>query len=203
MEQKESENEDNCISTEYYDPVAIVLSSLNYNTENLTDNLRKCAVTYDQLSGLVEEDLRLMGMTKSNAIEEILAEISQLSNQKRMYDSVIRNEFAPGEYAQTVSKNSAAHLQTMNLFLNILQSKLELFFPNNILLEDTIYSSEWSLKLCDKINAKLNEIEGVIKEEKELKTTKISARKIGVSLILLSGAIALTICCTKRGPKLL
>uniref|UniRef100_A0A182QDH6 SAM domain-containing protein n=1 Tax=Anopheles farauti TaxID=69004 RepID=A0A182QDH6_9DIPT len=82
--QNEAEND---LVTEYYDPVAILLSSVNYDTENLTDELRKCGVRYNQLSGLVEEDLQLMGMTNKTAIDEILTELSSLSNQNRLYDA--------------------------------------------------------------------------------------------------------------------
>ncbi|XP_058116545.1 uncharacterized protein LOC131287188 [Anopheles ziemanni] len=201
MEDEEQYEEQTFV--ECYDPVAIVLSSIHHDTENLTEQLRKCAVTYDQLSGLVEEDLRLMGMTNSKAIQDVLSEVSQLSNQRRLYDGVLRDEFVPEEYVQTVSTNCTAHLRSINVMMNLIQLKLFINFPNNLLLDDTIYSSEWCLKLCEKINAKLGDIERVVKEEDKRKTKKTFVRKVGFSIMLLSGAIVFTFCCKNSISKLM
>uniref|UniRef100_A0A182N444 SAM domain-containing protein n=1 Tax=Anopheles dirus TaxID=7168 RepID=A0A182N444_9DIPT len=184
----------NDLVTEYYDPVAILLSSVNYDTENLTDQLRICGVKYNQLSGLVEEDLQLMGMTNKKAIEEILCELSSLSNQKRLYDSVLRNEFKPTEYAETVFKNCSEHVEAIRCMMNLIQLKTQACFPQNVLLDERIYASEFSLQLCDKIEAKIEDIQSaqgakVDAGSKVCYNYKSFFRKISLPTIFISGVI--------------
>uniref|UniRef100_A0A182TGJ9 SAM domain-containing protein n=1 Tax=Anopheles melas TaxID=34690 RepID=A0A182TGJ9_9DIPT len=189
LQQNGTENE---AITEYYDPVAILLSSVNYDTENLTDVLRQCGVKYNQLSGLVEEDLRLMGMSNSKAIEEILSELSTLSNQTRLYDSVLRNEFNPNEYAQTVFKNSSEHVEAIRCMIELVKLKTQTNFPQNVLLDDRFYASEFSLQAVDKIAAKLTDIQSVLNEQAECEnasTSQSRTKKLGLTILLVSSAV--------------
>ncbi|XP_040161267.1 uncharacterized protein LOC120898881 [Anopheles arabiensis] len=192
MQQNGTESE---AITEYYDPVAILLSSVNYDTENLTDVLRQCGVKYNQLSGLVEEDLRLMGMSNSKAIEEILSELSTLSNQTRLYDSVLRNEFNPNEYAQTVFKNSSEHVEAIRCMIELVKLKTQTNFPQNVLLDDRFYASEFSLQAVDKIAAKLTDIQSVLNEQAECDNapSQLSTRKLGLTILLVSSAVLLAV----------
>uniref|UniRef100_A0A182T291 SAM domain-containing protein n=1 Tax=Anopheles maculatus TaxID=74869 RepID=A0A182T291_9DIPT len=189
----------NDVLTECYDPVAILLSSVNHDTENLTEELRQCGVRYNQLSGLVEEDLREMGLTNSTAIQEILSELSSLSNQKRLYDSVLRNEFNPQQYAQTVFNNSLEHVEAISCMIRLIQLKTKASFPHNVLLDDRFYASEFCLQLTDKINAKLDDIRSVLNEP--AKRERTSRRKMMfLPLLLISGALVVAVVCRKSIP---
>ncbi|XP_049284204.1 uncharacterized protein LOC125764239 [Anopheles funestus] len=176
--------------TECYDPVAILLSSVNHDTENLTEVLRQCEVKYNQLSGLVEEDLRQMGLTNSQAIQEILSEISTLSNQQRLYDSVLRNEFQPQEYTQTVCSNTLNHMEAMSCMIRLIQLKTKASFPHNMLLDDRFYASEFCLQLTDKIKQKLDDIHSCLNQTPKSRSLK---RKISLPLVLISGAVLLAL----------
>ncbi|XP_053676411.1 uncharacterized protein LOC128726586 [Anopheles nili] len=178
--------------TEYYDPIAILFSSVNYNTENLTIELRRCGVKYNQLSGLVKEDLRLMGMTNDEAIKEILDELSSLSNQDRLYDSVLCNEFIPEKYSETVLKHSVEHLELMNNMLSLIQLKLQASFPNNVLLEDNVYASQFCLQLCDKISEKIGDIQAECTETKFVKPKNFRQR-ITLPILLATGAVVVVL----------
>ncbi|XP_035897417.1 uncharacterized protein LOC118505567 [Anopheles stephensi] len=190
MQQNGTEND---VLTECYDPVAILLSSINHDTENLTEVLRQCGVRYNQLSGLVEEDLREMGLTNSKAIQEILSELSMLSNQARMYDSVLRDEFNPQRYAQTVFKNSLEHLEAISCMLRLVELKTQASFPHNVLLQNRYYASEFCLQLTGKINAKLDDIQSVLNEPAECdgKPRSFKRNRMFLPLIVLSGTVML------------
>uniref|UniRef100_A0A182M5Z4 SAM domain-containing protein n=1 Tax=Anopheles culicifacies TaxID=139723 RepID=A0A182M5Z4_9DIPT len=193
MNQTLQNGTNNDVLTECYDPVAILLSSVNHDTENLTEVLRQCGVKYNQLSGLVEEDLRLMGMSNDKAIQEILSEISTLSNQQRLYDSVIRNEFNPEEYSQTVCSNSVQHMEAMSFMIRLILLKTKVSFPQNVLLEERIYASEFCLQLTDKIKAKLTDIESVLNNTVEQERPRSLKRNISIPLIVISGAVILAL----------
>ncbi|XP_050071211.1 uncharacterized protein LOC126559139 [Anopheles maculipalpis] len=189
MNGKVQNGTENDVLTECYDPVAILLSSVNHDTENLTEVLRQCGVRYSQLSGLVEEDLREMGLTNSKAIKEILAELSSLSNQQRLYDRVLRDEFIPQRYAETVFKNSLEHLEAISCMIRLIQLKTQASFPHNVLLEDRFYTTDFCQQAIDKINVKLDDIRSALNEPAECERT--SKRKVMfLPLILISGALA-------------
>ncbi|XP_035780659.1 uncharacterized protein LOC118460449 [Anopheles albimanus] len=189
----ENDPEENVESgPEFYDPVAIFLSSVNYSTENLTDELKKCSVTYDQLSGLVEEDLRLMGMKSDLAIKEILSELSELSKQQRMYDRVLKTEFQPDEYVKTVDRNTVEHLESLKMLIRLTQLKLKRTIPNNVLLDNHVYASELVLKLCGKIQDRLEDIQAVLGPDQTYVKSKRKSWTLPV--IFLSGVLLVTIC---------
>uniref|UniRef100_A0A2M4ATC4 Uncharacterized protein n=1 Tax=Anopheles triannulatus TaxID=58253 RepID=A0A2M4ATC4_9DIPT len=179
-----------------YDPVAIFLSSVNYNTENLTDELKKCSVTYDQLSGLVEEDLRLMGMKSDLAIKEILSALSEFPKQRRMYDRVVREEFQPLEYTKTVDANTVEHLENIKILIRLMKLKLECTIPQNVLLDNHVYASKVSLKLCDKIHDRLGMIQAVLDPDQTSVQSKQQSwiRQATLPVIFLSGVLLLSIC---------
>uniref|UniRef100_A0A182VZ60 SAM domain-containing protein n=1 Tax=Anopheles minimus TaxID=112268 RepID=A0A182VZ60_9DIPT len=193
MNQTQQNGSDNDVLTECYDPVAILLSSVNHDTENLTEVLRQCGVKYNQLSGLVEEDLRQMGLSNDKAIEEILSEISTLSNQQRLYDSVLRNEFNPQEYAETVCSNSLRHMEAMSYMVRLIQLKTKAFFPHNVILDERFYASQFCLELTDKIKAKLTDIKSVLDNTAKPDRPRSLKRKISLPLILITGAVMIAL----------
>ncbi|XP_052864914.1 uncharacterized protein LOC128271421 [Anopheles cruzii] len=178
--------------SEYYDPVAILLSSIHYDTKNLTDELKKCSVTYDQLSGLEAEDLRLMGMTNENAIKEILSDLCELLNQRRMYGSVLQHEFDPYQYATTICQNTSDHLESMRMLVRLMQLNFSVTFPNNVLLDDRYYATEMSLSLCDRICERLDGMCTVLGGADASSKRKAWMPKFTVPLVLLSGVFVLT-----------
>ncbi|XP_050100382.1 uncharacterized protein LOC126581020 [Anopheles aquasalis] len=182
-------------SPEFYDPVAIFLSSVNYSTENLTDELKKCSVTYDQLSGLVEEDLRLMGMKSDLAIKEILSELSQLSKQRRMYDRVLGTEFQPVEYTKTVDRNTVEHLENIKMLIRLTQLKLKRTVPENVLLDNHVYASEISLELCAKILNRLGDIQAILGPDQPSAESKLKSwiRQATLPVMLLSGVLLVSL----------
>ncbi|XP_052902974.1 uncharacterized protein LOC128310388 [Anopheles moucheti] len=193
MSQPVQNGTDNDVLTECYDPVAILLSSVNHDTENLTEVLRQCGVKYNQLSGLVEEDLRQMGMSNSMAIKEILSEISTLSNQQRLYDSVLLNEFRPQEYVETVCTNSTEHMAVMSCMMRLIHLKTKASFPHNVLLDDRYYSSEYCLQQTEKIKEKLDDIYSCINITANRERSRSFKRKIGLPLMLIAGALVLSL----------
>ncbi|XP_053667614.1 uncharacterized protein LOC128717963 [Anopheles marshallii] len=193
MSQPVQNGTDNDVLTECYDPVAILLSSVNHDTENLTEVLRQCGVKYNQLSGLVEEDLRQMGMSNSKAIEEILSEISTLSNQERLYDSVLRNEFQPQEYVETVCRNSMEHMEVMSCMMRLIHLKTTASFPYNVLLDERHYASGYCLHQTKKIKEKLDEIHSYVDLTENCEGSRSFKRKIGLPLMLIAGAVVLSL----------
>ncbi|XP_058062905.1 uncharacterized protein LOC131212866 [Anopheles bellator] len=181
------------VVSEYYDPVAILLSSGHYDTKNLTDELKKCSVTYDQVSGLEAEDLRLMGITNENAIKEILSDLSELVNQRRMYDSVLQHEFDPCQYATTICQNTSDHLESMRMLIKLMQLRFRLSFPNNVLLDDRYYATEMSLSLCDRICERLDNMCTVSVGVNASSKRKTWMPKLTVPLVLLSGVFVFTV----------
>ncbi|XP_055616999.1 uncharacterized protein LOC129762595 isoform X3 [Toxorhynchites rutilus septentrionalis] len=84
----DSGDEDNgfTLTTDFFDPIAALLSSIGGEAENLTEELRKYGIKYEHLSGLVDEDLTILGLKNTKIREEVLAEISCLPNQVEHYE---------------------------------------------------------------------------------------------------------------------
>ncbi|XP_049532648.1 uncharacterized protein LOC125949556 [Anopheles darlingi] len=187
------------------DPVATFLTSVKCSTNNLNEELKKCSLTYDQISGLVEEDLRLMGVKSDLAIKEILSESSQLPKQRRMYDRVLRTEFHPLEYAETVARNTVEHLESIKVLLNLTQLKLKGTIPENVLLDNHIYASEVSLKLCDRIHDRLSDIQAIVDPNQTTVPNKRTSwiQQVTLPVIFLSGVLLVSICWKRAGFQLI
>lgn len=79
--------------------------------------------------------------------------------------------------------------------IELVKLKTQTNFPQNVLLDDRFYASEFSLQVVDKIAAKLTDIQSVLNEQAECENapSQLGTRKLGLTLLLVSSAVLLAV----------
>lgn len=165
--QDDGEDDDGLVEmTDFYDPIAALLSSIGGEAENLTEELRKYDIKYEHLSGLCDEDLVVLGLKSKKIREEVLAEIAVLPNQMDHYDQAIKS-LNIQDYARDILTNVQSHLDSLCALLTLTQLKLSAQHVENVQIENDKYASEAAVSICEKLSMKSGEIEQFIKELKK------------------------------------
>ncbi|XP_029733713.1 uncharacterized protein LOC109427357 [Aedes albopictus] len=170
--QDDAEDDDGLVEmTDFYDPIAALLSSIGGEAENLTEELRKYDIKYEHLSGLCDEDLVVLGLKNKRIREEVLAEIAVLPNQMDHYDQAMKT-INIQDYAREILKNAQSHLDSLGALLTLTQLRLSAQHVDNVQIEDDKYASEAAVSLCEKLALKSSEIDQFIKELKKGRFSK-------------------------------
>lgn len=165
--QDEGEDDDGLVEmTDFYDPIAALLSSIGGEAENLTEELRKYEIKYEHLSGLCEEDLIVMGLKNKKIRDEVLIDIAALPNQIEHYDLAMKS-INTQDYIHEVLSNAQKHLESMTALLTLTQLKISTHHVDNVQVEENKYASEVAVSVCEKLATKCSEIEQFVKDLKQ------------------------------------
>lgn len=91
-----------------------------------------------------------------------------------------------------MDRNTVEHLESLKMLIRLTQLKLKRTIPNNVLLDNHVYASELVLKLCGKIQDRLEDIQAVLGPDQTYVKSKRKSWTLPV--IFLSGVLLVTIC---------
>ncbi|XP_058467972.1 uncharacterized protein LOC131440585 [Malaya genurostris] len=176
---QECENEDDRLVeiTDFYDPIAALLSSIGGEAENLTEELRSYGIKYEHLSGLCDEDLKILGLKNEKNRQEVLAEISCLPNQIEHYDIATRVLDDHG-YTKEVLQNISTHLDSLTALLSLTHLRISTSHVNDVQISENKYASEVGLRICHKVNTRTVELENLIADIKLKKFCKLKPKTL-------------------------
>ncbi|XP_055616997.1 uncharacterized protein LOC129762595 isoform X1 [Toxorhynchites rutilus septentrionalis] len=159
----DSGDEDNgfTLTTDFFDPIAALLSSIGGEAENLTEELRKYGIKYEHLSGLVDEDLTILGLKNTKIREEVLAEISCLPNQVEHYEIALKT-LDLHNYIQGVLSKVSSHTETLNALLGLIQLRIDCQHVENVLIERDKYAAAEARTLCRRLHERTAYINNIL-----------------------------------------
>ncbi|XP_053698523.1 uncharacterized protein LOC128745472 [Sabethes cyaneus] len=163
--------------TDFYDPIAALLSSIGGEAENLTEELRKYGIKYEHLSGLCDEDLALMGMKNKKIRNEVLSEISSLPNQMDHYDIAMKS-LNVKTYVRNVLQNVAAQVDNLNAMLLLTKLRISAQHVENVQVAENKYASQVAVSVCQKLYTKTAELEDLVDQLKQGEPTKDNALEL-------------------------